>query len=271
MLLVGVVLITMSSQVKLPSLLALGFVAMALACRWGGTFKAFVVAGGSISAVSLAVMALIGWASGLGFGWLYTLGTANVVRSWMSLPTLLALGTGQVGILLGLGDHTTAILGLTRAIGVIIIAILVTWLLLAVLRGRLHPVGGLGVALGLTVLLFPVVQPWYVLWAVIPLAAWATRPAFRTTTIVVTLVVGIFGPTANGDRFTVFQILLATAASAIIVLVLIALTYARLPWRALPAAVEAAGEKLDPEPAPVQEPPLPPPQPVKPDAYAESP
>src|SRR6185503_12090762 len=137
----------------------------------GGTFKAFVIAGGSLSAVSLAVMALIDWASGLGFGWLYTLGTANVVRSWMSLPTLLALGTGQVGILLGLGDHTTAVLGLTRAIGVVIIAMVVTWLLLLVLRGRLHPVGGLGVALGLTVLLFPVVQPWYVLWAVIPLSA----------------------------------------------------------------------------------------------------
>ena len=107
----GVVLITMSSQVKLPSLLALGFVAMALACRWGGTFKAFLIAGGSLTAVSVAVMAVIGWASGLGFGWLFTLGTANVVRSWMSLPTLLALGTGQVGILLGLGDHTTAVLG----------------------------------------------------------------------------------------------------------------------------------------------------------------
>ena len=69
----------------------------------------------------------------------------------------------------------------------------------------------------MTVLLFPVVQPWYVLWAVIPLAAWATRPAFRTTAIVVTLVVGIFGPTANGDRFTFFQILLATVASTVIV------------------------------------------------------
>ena len=184
MLILGVVLITLSSQVKLPGLLAVGFVAMALACRWGGTFKAFVIAGGSLTAVSVAVMAVIGWASGLGFGWLFTLGTANVVRSWMSLPTLLALGTGQVGILLGLGDHTTAVLGLTRGIGVFIIAILVTWLLLAVLRGRLHPVGGLGVALGMTVLLFPVVQPWYVLWAVIPLAAWATRRSFRTTAIV---------------------------------------------------------------------------------------
>ena len=194
MLVLGVVLITMSSQVKLPSLLALGFVAMALARRWGGNVRGVVAAGGFLGLLSLAVMALIGSASGLGFGWVNTLGTANVVRSWMSPPTLLALGTGQVGILLGLGDHTTAVLGLTRAIGVLIIAILVSWLLIAVLRGRLHPVGGLGVALGATVLLFPVVQPWYLLWAIIPLAAWATRPRFRIATIVVTLVVGIFGP-----------------------------------------------------------------------------
>ena len=266
MLLLGTVLITLSSQVKLPSLLALGFVAMALACRWGGTFKAFVIAGGSLTAVSVAVMAVIGWASGLGFGWLFTLGTANVVRSWMSPPTLLALGTGQVGILLGLGDHTTAVLALTRGIGVFLIAVVVSWLLLAVLRGKLHPVGGLGVALGATVLLFPVVQPWYLLWAIIPLAAWATTPKFRAAVIVVTLVVGIFGPTANGDRFALFQIMLATAASFLIVLLLIALTYYRLPWRGLPDA--------DPAPAPepeVAERPPPPPQPAKPDAYAEFP
>ncbi len=264
MLLTGTVLITMSSQVKLPSLLALGFVAMALARSWGGTLRAVLVAGGSLTAVSLAVMAVIGWASSLGFGWVSTLGTANVVRSWMSLPTLLALGTGQVGILLGLGDHTTAVLGLTRGIGVLIIAVLVTWLLLAVLRGRLHPVGGLGVALGATVLLFPVVQPWYVLWAIIPLAAWATLPRFRTAAIAVTLIIGIFGPTANGDRFTLFQILLATAASTLIVALLIAATYYRLPWRKLPDADAA----LVPEPVEVE---LPRPQPVKSDAYAESP
>ena len=270
MLVVGVVLITMSSQVKLPGLLALGFVAMALARRWGGTFKAFLIASGSMTALSVAVMAVIGWASGLGFGWLFTLGTANVVRSWMSLPTLLALGTGQVGILLGLGDHTTAVLGLTRGIGVFFIALVVTWLLLSVLRGRLHPVGGLGVALGATVLLFPVVQPWYLLWAVIPLAAWATRPAFRSTTIAVTLVVGIFGPTANGDRFTVFQILLATAASTVIVLLLMAITYYRLPWRKLPDPGPVSDAAPVAEPIPVG--PAPPrPQTAKPDAYAESP
>jgi alpha-1,6-mannosyltransferase len=260
----------MSSQVKLPSLLAVGFVAMALARRWGGTVKAFLAATGSLSAISLAVIGFIGWVSGLGFGWVFTLGTANVVRSWMSPPTLVALGTGQLGILLGLGDHTTSVLGLTRAIGVVAIAIVVTWLLLAVLRGRLHPVGGLGVALGATILFFPVVQPWYLLWAIVPLATWATRPGFRGTAIGLTLMVGIFGPTANGDRFTIFQILDATVASLLIVVILIAITYTRLPWRPLPDTNGAAGSAPTAGPG-TSTTTQAGPTPIKPDAYAESP
>ncbi len=262
MLLAGAILITLSSQIKLPSLLALGFVAMALAWRWGGDLRAFLLAGGLMAALALAVMAAVGWASRLGFGWVYTLGTANVVRSWMSPPTLIALGTGQVGILLGLGDHTTAVLSLTRGIGVLIIAVMVSWLLMAVLRGRLHPVGGLGVALGGTVLLFPVVQPWYLLWAIIPLAAWATRPGFRLAAIVVTIVVGVFGPTANGDRFALFQIVDATVASTIIVALLIAATHTRLPWRPRPSA-EPTHDTVTPDALPSSET-------RQPAAYAES-
>ncbi|QNI06708.1 hypothetical protein GAN17_10685 [Mycobacterium kubicae] len=252
MLLAGSTLIILSSQVKLPSLLALGFVGTALAYRRGGNLRALAQVGGLMAGLSVAVMALVGWASGLGFGWIFTLGTANVVRSWMSPPTLLALGTGQVGILLGLGDHTTAVLSLTRGIGVLIIMVMVCWLLLAVFCGRLHPIGGLGVALGLTVLLFPVVQPWYLLWAIIPLAAWATRTGFRVTVIIITLIVGIFGPTANGDRFALFQIVDATLASALIVVVLIALTYHQLPWRALPFLTDAPDREpvVAPEPRP---------------------
>ena len=138
----------------------------------------------------------------------------------------------------------------------------------AVLRGRLNPVGGLGVALGATVLLFPVVQPWYLLWAIIPLATWASRPGFRGTAIALSLVVGIFGPTANGDRFALFQIVDATLASALIVLLLIGITYSRLPWRALPDANGTARGDEPPTP-PGSGPPAPPTS--RPDAYAESP
>lgn len=270
LLLGGSILITLSSQVKLPSLLALGFITMALAYRYGGAIKALLLTGGGMAALSLSVMAIVGWASGLGFGWVYTLGTANVVRSWMSPPTLLALGTGQVGILLRLGDHTTAVLSLTRAMGVLIIMVMVCWLLLAVLRGRLHPIGGLGVALGITVLLFPVVQPWYLLWAIIPMAAWATRTGFRVAAIVITLIVGIFGPTANGDRFALFQIIDATLASAIIVLVLIALTYHRLPWQGLPMGNGEAKHQTLVDPVPAAETSVTRQTTSAPDAYADS-
>jgi alpha-1,6-mannosyltransferase len=160
------------------------------------------------------------------------------------------------------------VLSLSRGIGVLIIAVAVAWLLIAVLRGRLHPIGGLGVALGVTVLLFPVVQPWYLLWAIIPLAAWATRPGFRGATIAITLVVGIFGPTANGDRFALFQIVDATLASTVIVLVLIALTRNWLPWRALPVTEPEAGPPSVPAETPA---PLPAPPTAVPGAYAESP
>ena len=57
---------------------------MALTRRWGANVRAVVGAGGLLGALSLAVMAAIGWASGLGFGWVNTLGTANVVRSEQS-------------------------------------------------------------------------------------------------------------------------------------------------------------------------------------------
>src|ERR1700692_3830130 len=78
MLLTGAILITLSSQVKLPSLLALGFVTMALAYRLGGNLRALLLAGSLVTALSVAVMAVVGWGRGLGFGWIYTLGTANV-------------------------------------------------------------------------------------------------------------------------------------------------------------------------------------------------
>jgi alpha-1,6-mannosyltransferase len=67
--------------------------------------------------------------------------------------------------------------------------------------------------------------------------------------IIVTIVVGIFGPTANGDRFALFQIVDATVASTVIVLLLIAATYDRLPWRPLPVtALTRAAAAPDPSP-----------------------
>ena len=63
------------------------------------------------------------------------------------------------------------------------------------------------------------------------------------------------------------QILLAIVASTVIVLILIGLTYYRLPWRKLP---DPGRPRVEPTPE-IIEPAIPAPQPAKPGAYAESP
>ncbi|MBY0443219.1 MAG: polyprenol phosphomannose-dependent alpha 1,6 mannosyltransferase MptB, partial [Mycobacteriaceae bacterium] len=58
----GIVLITLSSQIKLPSLLALGFVSMSLANRRGVNLRSFLLVNTSMAGIALTVMALVGWA-----------------------------------------------------------------------------------------------------------------------------------------------------------------------------------------------------------------
>ncbi|CAM2768898.1 polyprenol phosphomannose-dependent alpha 1,6 mannosyltransferase MptB [Skermania piniformis] len=226
----GCAIIALSSTIKIPSLVALGFVGMALARRWGHGWRGVLAAAAATGGIALTTTLLITTASGLGFGWVHTLGAANAVRSWMSLPTLIGILTGFGGVVLGLGDHTTAVLNITRPIAAILAMFVTLRMLLAVYTGRLHPVGAFGVAMGSVILLFPVVQPWYLLWAVTPLAAWATLPAFRIPTIALSALVSVI-LMPRGAEFTVFQIVAAAAATVVVVAGMIIATRTVLPWR----------------------------------------
>ncbi|WP_067712964.1 polyprenol phosphomannose-dependent alpha 1,6 mannosyltransferase MptB [Nocardia yamanashiensis] len=244
LLIFGTVVITMSSSIKVTSLIALGFVTMALARRWRGGFKQVLVAGSLLGAIALATTLFISYASGLGFGWIHTLGVAGAVRSWMSLPTAIGVVTGFGGVLLGLGDHTTALLSITRPIAGTIAGFITVRMLVATWTGRLHPVGALGVSLGAIVLLFPVVQPWYLLWAIVPLAAWANRPAFRVPAVAFSAVVSVILMPRGAD-FYVFQIVESAVAVVIVSLLLIFLTRNVLPWRNQPG-VSAPSQRPTP-------------------------
>ncbi|WP_245672669.1 polyprenol phosphomannose-dependent alpha 1,6 mannosyltransferase MptB [Aldersonia kunmingensis] len=241
LLLGGCSVIALSSTIKIPSLIALGFVGMALARRWGGTLRALISAAALLLAVAAAVTLLVSSASHLGIGWIHTLGTANAVRSWMSLPTSIGVITGFGGVLLGIGDHTTAVLSLTRPIAALVAAFVTLRMLIAVLTGRLHPVGALGVSLGTLVLLFPVVQPWYLLWGVIPLAAWATTPAFRIPTIAASSIVCVI-LMPNGAEFQPITIVQASIVTIVTCVLLIVLTRNVLPWRSQPGPDQSALE-----------------------------
>lgn len=150
----GAALVVAAALVKAPAVAALGFLPF---LQPGLRLRRFVTVG--LAGATTAV--LLTWASGLGWGWLHTLGAGTARRSLLSISTGVGVLASTVA---GSGAVTAA-----HAVG-LLLAVAVG----AVLLMRAPRVGAL-LALGLTLLavvvLGPVVQPWYLLWALAPLAA----------------------------------------------------------------------------------------------------
>ncbi|MHA6782621.1 polyprenol phosphomannose-dependent alpha 1,6 mannosyltransferase MptB [Pseudonocardia saturnea] len=217
-LLGGGVLIVLASAVKLPALLALGFLGIEWARRRGGRVRDVVVAAALFGAIAVVIYAIFGWGTGLGLRWLDALGAPSLIRSWLSVSTDFGLLGGQVGILGGLGDHTDAVLTITRALGLVAAALVAGWLLLAVLRGRLDAITGMAAGMGAVVLLSPIVHPWYLLWAVIPLAATKAMPRARRAMLVISGILAIVVPPTGADfNFRAYQLPMSIIAGLLII------------------------------------------------------
>ncbi|MGH4024255.1 MAG: polyprenol phosphomannose-dependent alpha 1,6 mannosyltransferase MptB [Pseudonocardiaceae bacterium] len=226
----GTVLIAAAASVKVPAALALGFVTVWLARHRGGRLRDLVVAGTTVGGVAVATTVAIGLGTGLGFGWIGALDTPNAVRSWMSAATDLGVLAAWIGGLLGLGDHTTSVLGLVRSAGLAASAGVCVLLLWRCWGGRLDPLAGLGVGLGAVVLLGPVVHPWYLLWAAIPLAASATHPVFRTSATVASTVLALLvAPTGSDFLFRAWVVPTAIVAGAILLVIPLLVVHGRTP------------------------------------------
>ncbi|APT84800.1 polyprenol phosphomannose-dependent alpha 1,6 mannosyltransferase MptB [Corynebacterium aquilae] len=188
-------LITCAGLVKVTGFIALGFTGMWLARELRGRQWHTVTAIGCAASFQIAIMtATIAVASrltGIGLGWVTGQGGAATIRSWMSITTDVGVISGYLGMLLNLGDHTETILPLTRGAGLALVGLFMLRMLWATYRGAIPPVGGLGVSMFLLVIFFPVVHPWYLIWAIIPLAAFANRPLFRTPAIAYSAIVSL--------------------------------------------------------------------------------
>lgn len=195
----GTVLITAAALIKVPAVVALGFVTVWLARRRGGQPRDLMLAGAVLGGTAALVTLAVTLVSGLGFTWLSGLSAPTEVRSWMSVTTDLGLVAGWIGALLGLGDQTSSAIGLARALGLVVTAGTALLLLWRCWQGRLEPVLGIGMVLGAAVLLSPVVHPWYLLWAAIPLAASATHPTFRMSAIIASSVVALLVAPTGAD------------------------------------------------------------------------
>jgi alpha-1,6-mannosyltransferase len=222
-LLAGALLIIAASAIKLPAIVALGFLGMEWASRRADSHIAEGRSAGRVGLVAavaalftaLAVLCYVPLSvgTGVGIGWLQTLSIPSLILSWMSITTDLGLVGGQVGVIAGLGNHTDSVLEVARGIGLAGSAVLVGVLLLAVVQGRLDPVTGTGAALGAVVLLGPVVHPWYLLWAAIPLAATRGLPRYRRLALAASAVLALVVPPTGADfQFRAFQLPMAIIA-----------------------------------------------------------
>ena len=175
----GLALITGAGLVKVTALMGLGFAGVAIARWFGGNWVDLIKA--ALFCVVIAVVTAVGVSvgTGVGFGWASAQGGAAEIVSWMSISSVLGLASSFLGMLLGLGDHQQTALTAARALGLLAGGAWVVRMLFASYRGRIHPVGGLGLATFFLVVFFPVVHPWYLLWAILPLAAWANRHLFH--------------------------------------------------------------------------------------------
>ncbi|WP_273351902.1 polyprenol phosphomannose-dependent alpha 1,6 mannosyltransferase MptB [Corynebacterium resistens] len=179
----GLALITGAGLVKVTALMGLGFAGVAIARWFGGSWGDLVKAAALCVAVAALVATAVSMGTGVGFGWASAQGGAAEIVSWMSISSVLGLTSGFLGMLLGLGDHQQTALAAARTLGLLVGVAWVIRMLFAAFRGRIHPVGGLGVATFFLVVFFPVVHPWYLLWAILPLAAWANRALFHVIAV----------------------------------------------------------------------------------------
>lgn len=194
----GVGLVVLAAGVKLPALVALAVVGTALAHRWGGAVRHLLLAGaGAVLAVAVGAVA-VRFLTGLGFGAPTLPGASGGPDSWMAPTNWFGFLAGGIAASTGARATPTMIaIGEVAGCGIAVCGIAVV--LLRQLRGRIGAVAALGRTLALVVALGPVVQPWYLLWAVVPLAA--ARPQGRRWTglVAVVAVFAVLVPPSAGS------------------------------------------------------------------------
>jgi hypothetical protein len=171
----GLALCALAAEVKVPALIG----ALFIGWWWGeGSASWRQRAARLVGAVliGVALMGVIGVASGLGWQWLDSLNNPGVVVSWVDPVTAVGLALSHASRGLGLGGHSMAYVQAARVVGVVLAAVISVGL---VLRSGLGPLQALGWSLLAFVVLGPVVWPWYETWGFVFLAvvaeAWTLR------------------------------------------------------------------------------------------------
>jgi alpha-1,6-mannosyltransferase len=210
------VLLVVGGAIKPPGFIALGFFGIYMARRRGGRPSDLVRVAVLLSVILLITMTVITLASGWGLGWINTFDVPNRIKTWLAPMTAFGMTGGGIGMVLGLGNHTDAMLSITKILGYGITAGVCARLLWMSFKGRIEPLVGLGVTLGTLAVFGPVLHPWYLLWAIVPLALATNDNRFRITATAISAAVAVLvPPTGAGYEQRAYQIPLAVIAALI--------------------------------------------------------
>jgi hypothetical protein len=198
----GLVLCTMAAAIKAPAGLAVLYIAadhIHAAPRGPARQRAAVTAATVVAAVFIP----INQALGFGWGWVTALGTPTRVHLLLSPTT--ALGT----VLSHLGGGTAAETAV-RLLGVGVSLVAIAAILMT--RQRFEPGRPLALSLLLVVVLAPVLQPWYLLWGLVPLAAAGPRRLLALCVWVSAVVPFLILPNGTSATPAVFIVFLGLTA-----------------------------------------------------------
>jgi alpha-1,6-mannosyltransferase len=216
----GIALVAVGVAVKATAAIALPFMVWVwmrhLRERRGySPPRAFATAAGASMLIFVAVFAVLSGLAGVGLGWLTALAGSVKIINWLSIPTATANLVHTIGGLF-FSVNFYAVLQVTRAAGIAIIAVALPLLWWRFRHDDREALTGIAWAMLVVVLFAPAALPWYYSWplaVVAPLAQ--SRRAVAAIAAFSTWIMVIFKPDGAHGMYSWPHVLLATLVALI--------------------------------------------------------
>ncbi len=214
----GIAVIAVGVAVKATAGIALPFMVwvwMRHLCQRRGyrPLRAFAATAGTSVLIFVAVFAVLSGVAGVGLGWLTALAGSVKIINWLSIPTAAANIIHAIGGLF-FAVSFYAVLQITRAVGIAIVAVALPLLWWRFRHGDREAITGIAWAMLVVVLFAPAALPWYYSWPLAVLAPLAqSRRAVAAIAAFSTWIMVIFKPDGAHGMYSWPHVLLATAVA----------------------------------------------------------
>jgi alpha-1,6-mannosyltransferase len=172
---IGAALMTLAAGVKVPGVVAIGFVVpIFLSGLEDPRLRDWIRSCAIVIAVALPIFAIASWFADVGFGWTRQVNSAVKVINFMSVPTMAAVAYRFAIRAAHAGTVVDSTVRTFRTVGSIISGVLLVAFWLRATRGGAIQLFALSLAV--IVILGPAVQPWYFMWSLSIVALLAVNP-----------------------------------------------------------------------------------------------